>query len=132
MKSEVSKKNPYWIPRHRYLELKNWCLQYPEWEEFIINARYMNSKLPKVEKTYTCINRVEMLATQMAEVTGKMEIVENTCNEVAHDFYMPFLIAITNNISYDELVIHNPVLPSRSEWYKAYRKFFYILSQKRE
>ena len=32
-KPELSKKSKYWIPRHRYYELKHFCLQYPEWEK---------------------------------------------------------------------------------------------------
>ena len=31
-RSEISKKNPYWIPKHRYFELKHFCLQYPDWK----------------------------------------------------------------------------------------------------
>ena len=31
MKSTVSKKNKYWISRHRYLELVHFCAQYDEW-----------------------------------------------------------------------------------------------------
>ena len=32
VRSEISKKNPYWIPKHRYFELKHFCLQYPDWK----------------------------------------------------------------------------------------------------
>ena len=28
---EISEKNEYWISRHRYYELKHFCLQYKEW-----------------------------------------------------------------------------------------------------
>ena len=30
---ELSKKNKYYISKHRYYELKHFCLQYPEWVE---------------------------------------------------------------------------------------------------
>ena len=30
---ELSERNPYYISKHRYYELKHFCLQYPEWEE---------------------------------------------------------------------------------------------------
>lgn len=29
MRPELSQKNPYWIGKHRYYELKHFCLQYP-------------------------------------------------------------------------------------------------------
>lgn len=31
LKSELSVKNQYYIPKHRYYELRHFCLQYPEW-----------------------------------------------------------------------------------------------------
>ena len=30
---EVSEKNKYWIDKHRYYELKHFCLQYPLWKK---------------------------------------------------------------------------------------------------
>ena len=32
-RAEVSKKNKYYISKHRYYELKHFCLQYKEWED---------------------------------------------------------------------------------------------------
>lgn len=32
-KPELSQKNPYWIEKHRYYELKHFCLQYPIWKK---------------------------------------------------------------------------------------------------
>jgi hypothetical protein len=32
-RSELSKKNKYWIDRHRYYELKHFCMQYPIWKD---------------------------------------------------------------------------------------------------
>ena len=29
LRAELSEKNPYWIEKHRYYELKHFCLQYP-------------------------------------------------------------------------------------------------------
>ena len=33
IRPEVSVKNKYWISRHRYYELKHFCLQYGEWKQ---------------------------------------------------------------------------------------------------
>ena len=32
IRPEVSQKNPFWIGKHRYYELKHFCLQYPIWK----------------------------------------------------------------------------------------------------
>lgn len=33
IRPELSEKNPYWIEKHRYYELKHFCLQYPIWRK---------------------------------------------------------------------------------------------------
>ena len=33
IRPELSEKNPYWIGKHRYYELKHFCLQYPIWKK---------------------------------------------------------------------------------------------------
>lgn len=43
MKSELSKRNPYWIEKHRYYELRHFCLQYPIWKSSY-NSLYGLSK----------------------------------------------------------------------------------------
>ena len=35
IRSELSKKNEYWIEKHRYYELKHFCMQYPIWKKLI-------------------------------------------------------------------------------------------------
>lgn len=32
IRPEISEKNKFWIDRHRYYELKHFCLQYPNWK----------------------------------------------------------------------------------------------------
>lgn len=47
---ELSEKNPYWIERHRYYELKHFCLQYPLWKkmyEAIDGASRRKEDLPR-------------------------------------------------------------------------------------
>lgn len=132
MKNEISKKNPYWIPKHRYLELKNWCMQYHEWEEEYNSCVYLTSKNPRGEKSSNVSDPTSKMAVRMAELKKKMDLVNWICEEVAPNYTITLLVALVNNFSYDDVVMYNPALPSRSEWYKTRRKFFYILSQKRD
>lgn len=132
MKNEISKKNPYWIPRHRYLELKKWCMQYHDWEEEYNACVYLTSKIPRGEKSSNVSDPSSKMAIHMAELKKKMNLIADICKEVAPNYPITLLIALTRNRSYDDVVIYNPALPSRAEWYKTRRKFFYILSQKRD
>lgn len=132
MKNEISKNNLYWIPRHRYRELKNWCMQYHEWEEEYSACVYLTSKIPRGEKSSNVSDPTSKMAVHMRELKKKMDLIENICKEVAPRYAMTLLVSIINGTMYDTCVTINPALPSRSEWYKARRKFFYILSQKRD
>lgn len=33
IRPELSEKNKYWLEKHRYYELKHFCLQYPLWKQ---------------------------------------------------------------------------------------------------
>lgn len=35
IRPELSKSSKYWIDRHRYYELKHFCLQYPIWKKLL-------------------------------------------------------------------------------------------------
>lgn len=132
MKNEISKKNPYWIPRHRYLELKNWCMQYHDWEEEYYSCIHLTSKIPRGEKSSNVSDPTSKMAIHMSELKKKMDLVNKICEEVAPNYSTTLLVALINNYSYDDVVMCHQTLPSRSEWYKTRRKFFYILSQKRD
>ena len=40
---EISKNKPEWIPKHRYYELKHFCLQYPEWKKMVSELNLIKS-----------------------------------------------------------------------------------------
>lgn len=48
---ELSEKNPYWIERHRYYELKHFCLQHPLWKK----------EYDMIDGASNCVLRVEYL-----------------------------------------------------------------------
>ena len=44
IRPELSKSNPYYISKHRYYELKHFCLQYYEWKELYLSLdTYQNT-----------------------------------------------------------------------------------------
>lgn len=40
-RAELSKKNPYHIPRYRYYELKYFCRQYDDWKKAPDSDRWL-------------------------------------------------------------------------------------------
>ncbi len=43
LKSELSEKNKYWIPKHRYYELRHFCLQYNDWRTAYNTISYISA-----------------------------------------------------------------------------------------
>jgi len=132
MKNETNKKNPYWISKHRYLELKHWCMQYSDWEEECQSYTYLTSKIPEGEKSSEVSDSTYQMTIRIGKLKRKMYLIADICKQVAPNYAITLMVAITNNFSYDDVVVYNPSLPSRSDWYKTRRKFFYILSQERD
>ena len=135
---ELSEKNKYWISKHRYYELRHFCLQYPEWKKQIKDL----DGLPKMSVE----RRERIIAGQTADPTvmyaqarmflnHKIDIVEMTAYECCmHQFWYPILVrAVTEGLSYDVLQAQLGIMPvSHGEWYIVYRKFFWMLDKNRE
>ena len=109
IRPEISKNNEYWIPRHRYYELKHFCLQYREWVK-IVNS--LDSKLP---------------STSCIECIG-IDMIHKAADE-ADLFLSPYIIlAVTYDKTYEYIKTMMEAPCSRDTFYDRYRKFFWILS----
>lgn len=51
IRPELSEKNPYWIGKHRYYELKHFCLQYPIWKKAYNALLGLSSRPNDLDKT---------------------------------------------------------------------------------
>lgn len=126
--SMVSEKNPFWIPKNRYYELKYFCLQFWEWKK----------RLAELDGLATRANRepTESEAMERLELSRKIEMVK----EVVHDATHPnapsienaLLLGITKGRSYDVQNAHTPIPVCREAYYAVYRMFFWILDRARE
>lgn len=93
---------------------------------------YLRSKNSSGEKLGKLFSPTEELAVIRARLNRNMEIVEQSCLEVMPEDPVIFLRAVTEGLSYDSIVVNKVILVSRADWYKAYRRFFYILDKKRD
>ena len=137
IKTELSKKSQYYIPKFRYLELKNFCFQYPMWEEALKSLDGLSHKpedlalFPKNEHgdpTARCAAAREYYMNRI--------IMVNDAATLATDYdsyiFIPMLEAVTRGVSYDIIKLHFDISYSRNDWYEMYRKFFWILNKSRE
>ena len=110
---ELSEKNPYWIPRNRYYELKYFCLQFDDWKE---RLSYLESRS---RLSVTEQSEVRELKNKIEAVLAALE-----STECLKDY---ILEGVAKGISYDTMSNTMPIPCSRVEYYDVYRKFFYNL-----
>ena len=135
---ELSEKNKWYISKHRYYELRHFCLQYPDWQKQFAEFDGLPSVSPGVMER---INSGEFVdptsdkAILLNMIVSKMSMVQKAAYEACnHQFWYQILIeAVTENKSYDVLEAQTQIMPvSRNEWYTLYRKFFWCLDKLRD
>lgn len=77
---EVSKKSEFWIPQHRYYELKHFCLQYRFWKTHLqlqeSDTLQSASVIYSVNHKTGYVNTVEACAISRDILLRKVEMVE--------------------------------------------------------
>lgn len=131
LKAELSEKNKYWIPKHRYYELKHYCLQYPHWKDLYFQLEF------KMEANHDEIRSsepgkpTERLGVIRADCKRAMELVEKCCQEAFPELWRWLLKAVTQGVPFVQLQCKDEIPCGKDMYYDCYRRFFYILSQRR-
>lgn len=124
---ELSKKNKWYISKHRYYELKHFCLQYSEWKERYESAIRYSGNLPGVNNVEWS-DPVGNSVSSMDIWKHKMELVENAAI-MADEFLGSYILkAVTEDLSFTALKMLYGIPCGKDMYYDRYRKFFYILS----
>ena len=129
---ELSPNNRWWISKHRYYELKHFCLQYGEWRKRLSELDGMPGRSPgtaeRIDRGYT--DPTAACAQERMMLEERIGLVDSAAYEACgHQFWYTFLVnAVTEGASYDVLEARYGIMPiARNEWYELYRKFFWIL-----
>ena len=135
VKSELSKKNKYWIDKHRYYELKHFCLQYPCWKvayNSIDGLEALKNEIGGASQySRSNYNPTEKYASMRLYLAEKMELIEQCCLDTDPVIGNYILKAVTKGLSYDTLRMQYDIPCCRDIYYDLYRKFFWILSQRK-
>ena len=135
IRPEISKDKPYWISRHRYYELKHFCLQYKEWQKEL-NDISLSTSHPLDGRIHTHgsgVNDPVMEAVARRELlTDHIHMVKKAAKGCSEDLGIYVFKGVTNGVSYESLVLQNGVPCCKETYYEAYRRFFFILSKIRK
>lgn len=135
IRPELSDKSPYWIERHRYYELKHFCMQYPIWKKAYASldgfsrqsyAREVISKNRGVsDPTSQCVEA-------RSRYLDRMKLVEQTAIATDAELSNYILKGVTEGCSYDILKARLGIPCCKDVYYNRYRRFFWLLNKARD
>ena len=131
LKPELSERSKYWIPKHRYYELKHYCLQYLHWKKLYHSLEFKMEVKNGEVRSLNEERPVEKLAVIRSDCKRAMELVERTCKDATDELWEYLFKAVTEGLSYLQLQMLYEMPCGKDMYYDVYRKFFYILSQRR-
>lgn len=134
IRPELSKKNKYHIDKHRYYELKHFCLQYPIWKKRYLYADGYKAKADSdnVRKTNAVTDPTFHFADERIYWLDKMKLIEQAAIGADPDIANYILRAVTEGLSYTTLKTYLNIPCGKDMYYDRYRRFFWLLDQARK
>lgn len=130
IRSEVSKKSEYYLPKHVFLETYHFCCQYPDW---VVEYAELENQLKGItyDKEKVDGGKAEdpmvKLAIRREELWEKIRIIEESARDTEDLFLEEFIKAMTTeNVGYDTVREYLPL--RRREYYSKRRKFYYLVN----
>lgn len=135
IRPELSKRNQYWIERHRYYELKHFCMQYPIWKgmyKSLLDFPSSSIKNATLSKNNVINEPVTRNMDERLFYLDRISMLERVAKETDETLASYILKAITEGISYDILKMKTDVPCSKDTYYELYRRFFWLLNIERK
>lgn len=133
IRPELSEKNPYWIEKHRYYELKHFCLQYPIWKKARAALSSLSQRpIDTVKLTGSIGDPTAKCAEAREFYSERIELIEKAAAETDAELGDYILKAVTQGIAYDHLRARVNVPCCKDVYYELYRRFFWILNRERK
>lgn len=135
IRAQISEKNKYYIDKHRYYELKHFCLQYGEWKKAYAScndAIVFGSTFERTSSSNIPSDITAKYGMMKAHYDRRIKLIERTAIETDDYLYPYILKAVTEGLSYTNLKTVHDIPCGRDMYYDRYRKFFYLLSEARD
>lgn len=135
LRSELSQKNKYYIDKHRYYELKHFCLQYPLWKQSYIDLDNECISLSMIEEIRTDNipgDPTFKRALLRTFYSDRINLIEKTAIETDPYLYAYIIKGVTEEKSYTYLKTKLNMPCGKDMYYDRYRKFFWRLDNSRK
>ena len=136
LSKELSKMNKWWLPKYRYLELRYFALQYPEWKSKYAELEGSAGMASRGTDTLRVnaskvADRTAEIAIQKKLLTEYMRMVEQAAVAADAVLYPYILKAVTENLTFVVLKQAYDMPCERDMFYDRRRKFYWALSRVR-
>jgi hypothetical protein len=134
IRAKISEKNKYYVDKHRYYELKHFCLQYKEWKKAYASCCESVIFASNYEEHISSNSHSDITAkyaTLRAQYAKKIMLVEGAAMEADPILYRYILKAVTEGLSYTYLKNTMNIPCGKDMYYDRYRRFFWLLNNKR-
>lgn len=134
IRPEISKSNKYWISKHRYYELKHFCLQYPNWKkEYDLSSvpTLSSSVIEKSPSNNIHSDPTAEYVLRREAIKERIDLIETLVKETDKYLYNYILKAVTEGLSYTYLKNTLEIPCGKDMYYNRYRRFFWLLSNYR-
>ena len=134
IRAQISTNNKYYIDKHRYYELKHFCLQYPIWKNLYSDFDDSSISLSMIGGTPTSSmpgDPTAKRAVMKAYYMEKIELLESIAMQADLYLHKYILKAVTEGLSYTNLKTKYDIPCGKDMYYDRYRKFFWLLSKAR-
>ena len=136
IRPEISENNKYWISKHRYYELKHFCLQYPLWKKAYAALDELTIKSPILDELMRSSNEpgdpTAKWGIARAHYSSRIEMIKRVAMATDEDLYIYILKAVTEELSFTYLKTKLGMPCGKDMYYDRYRKFFWLLSKERD
>ena len=134
LKPELSKKNRYWISKHRYYELKHFCLQYQEWKAMYLSLSepyHTTFEMPQdSKKTIEWSDPTSKMVLKREYYLTRMKLVEETAKMADPQIAQYLFEGVTTDVGYTYLKSVKDIPCGKDFYYDRYRRFFWLLHSK--
>ena len=133
VRAKLSEKNKYYIPDHRYYELKHFCLQYPKWKEALSSldglAKQPDSEV--IRREHNTPDPTAKIAMIRKFYTDRLGMIQKAAMTTDPLLYRYILLGVTEGRSFDNLKMIYNIPCDRNTYYNRYRRFFWELDKLR-
>lgn len=131
IRTELSRRNKYYVTKHRNLELKHFCMQYEDWKKEYVKLVVLKSYGYGEVKGEGMADHTSQVAIRAKELDDKMTMVKKCCKEAGGDIWEWLFMGVTCGLSFATLEKRG-IPCGRDYYYERYRKFFWMLDRERE